>query len=263
MILPVKILLSTVFLMLLVPAQAGISPENLPSMDNLAALLEETDREDVKRATKANNGRIASGLPVHGDSARGATASQIAALLSNGDKNRERQLSKAIMEERDAFERVLAQHNFDTRDMGVAFAVSFITLWELASHKQLPLESSLSAGEFLTHAMQGMKPAYDAISSQEKEQGYDWLMTTPVAFASLVKGFENAGRNKEAEQLRSKSAVLFKDLFRLPHDSIIITPKGDIDVGSDKLLEHSSPRSNSDADTLIDQALNMDKTTEP
>jgi len=259
MLSPVKLLLTAVSLMLMAPAHAGISPENLPSMGNLAALLEETDRKEVKRATKANNGRIASGLPVRGDSARGATASQIAALLSNGDKNRERQLSKAIMEEREAFEQVLAQHGFDTRDMGVAFAASFITLWELASHKQLPLKGSLSAGEFLTYAMKGMEPEYNAISSQEKEQGYDWLMTTPVAFASLVKGFEKAGRQQEAEQLRSKSAALFKQVFRLPHESIIITTEGDIEVDTDKLLEYGNANANNDADTLIDQALNMDK----
>ncbi|WP_456418313.1 DUF6683 family protein [Thiolapillus sp.] len=258
MLLPVKLLLAALSLMLIAQTHAGISPENLPSMDNLAALLEGTDQKEVKRATKANNGRIASGLPVRGDSAHGATASQIAALLSDGDKNRERQLSKAIMEEREAFEQVLAQHGFDTRDMGVAFAASFITLWELASHKQLPLEGSLSAGEFLTYAMQGMKPEYNTISAQEKEQGYDWLMTTPVAFASLVKGFEKAGRQQEAEQLRSKSAALFKEIFRLPHDSIIITTKGAIEVDTDRLLNYDNAGASSDANTLIDQALNLE-----
>lgn len=256
---PIRINLAIAVLLFFTPVHAGISPENLPSMDNLTALLGETDIKEVKRATRANNGLITAGLAVHGDSVRGVTASEIAALLSGGDQNQEREMKKAIMAERDAFEQVLAEHGFDTRDMGVAFAVSFITLWELASHKQLPLEGSLSAGEFLVYTMKEVKPRYDALSAQEKDQSYDWLMTTPVAFSSLVKGFEQASRSREAEQLRSKSADLFKEVFRLPHDSIIITTKGDIEVDADKLLEYGDSGAKSDADALIDQALSMEK----
>ncbi len=238
---------------------AGISPENLPSMDNLGELLKETNRKEVEQAIRANNGRISSGLPVPIRGTIEATATEIASLLSGGDKNQEQQLKKAIVGEREAFKKVLNDHGFDTRDMGVAYAVSFITLWELASHKQLPLEGSLSAGEFLVHTMKKAKTGYAAISAQEKVESYDWLMTTPVAFASLVKGFEQAGRIQEAEQLRSKSASLFKELFKLPHEGIVITPRGDIEVNAEKLVEYGGSSAKSDADTLIDEALNMEQ----
>ncbi len=237
-------------------AHAAVAPENLPSMDNLAALLGTTDKETVEKSIAAEGGRISSGLPA-GKGARGETATEISALLSGGDKKQEQQLKTAIMDEREAFESVLTRHHFDTDDMGVAYATSFITLWELASHKQLPLEGSLEAGKFLVYTMKEIQPKYATISERDKERGHDWLMTTPVAFASLVKGFEQAGRKQEAKQLRAKSATLFKELFRLPHDTIIITSEGNIKVDTDRLLD-SGGTGNSEADSLIDQSLQME-----
>ncbi len=248
----------TISLLMFLPVEstrAGITPENLPSMDNLSALLADTSKKDVQQEIRKNKGRITSNLPIKNDSLRGTTAKEIANLLSGGDQNQEIQMKKAIMADREAFEQLLMKHGFDTKDMGVAFAVSFITLWELASYKELPLEGSLGAGKFLVYTMKEIKPSYDALPIEEREQGYDWLMTTPVAFASLIKGFEKAGRNQEAEQLRKKSAALFKKLFRMPHDTIIITAQGEISVDTDRLLENGATHDSGSTDILIDQAL--------
>ena len=238
---------------------AEISTKNLPSMENLATLLGSTNKKEVEKTVMANNGQISSGLPAN-NSARGKTGNEIAALLSSGAREHEKQILEAIMAERDSFEQILAQNRFVVNDFGVAYAASFITLWELASHKVLPLEGSLEAGKFLVYALKEVKPQYEALRETEKDQGYDWLMTTPVAFASLIKGFEKVGRIQEAEQLRTRSATLFNELFGLPYNVITISERGEIGVDTDKLLNIPDGSSKGDEiDTLIDQSIMIEE----
>ncbi len=235
--------------------EAAIDSGHLPSTANLAKLLNGADKEHVEKAIRDSNGKISSGLQVKGENIRGKTAVEIATLLSGGDARMKSDIKENIMTERGMLEKSLGQNGFETKDIGVAYAASFVILWELASSKELPLDSSLEARKFIVYALKDSQAKFAALS---EEQGYDWLMTTPVAFASLVKSFEKAGQNAEAARIRETSAGLFKKLFALPHDTIQISNSGKISIDVEKLAEHGAPeveKEEGEADKLIEDAL--------
>jgi len=226
-------------------ARAEIAAENLPSMDNLAALLANVDKSAVNKSIRSNSGPISVGLPTT-DSARGTTADEIASLLSGGNEVQKNHIKDAIMEERTAFENVLVQNNFAMNDFGVAYAVSFIVLWEMASRKELPLDGSIETAKFLVQVFQGVdRQRYNAMSDRRKDEGYDWLMTTPIAFGSLIKGFQKEGKTQAADQLRDKCASLFLDVFKLPYNFITISDQGDVGVNVDKIMEYNEKQGGS------------------
>lgn len=214
--------------------RAEISTKDLPDIGNLAILIGTTNQGRDDSRVIDNKGKIASGLPVR-DNYRGTTAREIAKYLSGGSIETETTLFNAIEKERVDFENFLTSANFKLNDMGVAYTACFIVLWELASNQTLSQEASLAAGKYLVSSFTGIAQEYKGIEESEKARAYDWLMTTPVAFASLVKGLEREGKKTEADMLRQKSAQLFIETFRLPYDYITISEKGDIGVDVEKI----------------------------
>ncbi len=233
---------ATLFLVFLLVAtssasQAEISTSELPDMGNLAAMLGKADKNAVEKSVYDKQGKISANLPAS-DAARGETAAVMAQQLSGGSEDMKHKMKVAILAERTAFEKFLSDANFKTDDMGVAYAACFITLWELASNKELPADGALAAGKFLVHSFKGIEQQYATLDSAEKAKAYDWLMTTPVAFASLVKSFERDGREKEAKMLRERSASLFAETFKLPHDMLKISDAGEFSVDADKIISY-------------------------
>ncbi|MGD9171178.1 MAG: hypothetical protein PVI97_14110 [Candidatus Thiodiazotropha sp.] len=220
------------------PLQADISAKQLPSVGNLAVMIGKAHQADVEKSIYNKAGKISAGLSAP-DSSRGRTAEELAGYLSNNSSEQFRQqLYDAFNAERASFETFLTNANFDTKDMGVAYAACFIVLWELASHKELPQEGSLQAGKFLVHSFRGISDQYASISDTEKADAYDWLMTTPVAYGSLIKSFDKEGRTKEAEMLREHAGQLFRETFKFSHDMITISDKGEFGVDEDRIMAY-------------------------
>ncbi|MEJ2611537.1 MAG: hypothetical protein P8179_16000 [Candidatus Thiodiazotropha sp.] len=219
------------------PLQADISAENLPSMGNLAMMISKTAQADAEKAIDNKSAKISSGLPAP-DSSRGRTANELAGYLSNNSKELRQQMLEAFDGGRTAFETYLSDANFDTKDMGVAYAACFISLWEMASYKELPKEASFRAGKFLVYTLRNIGDQYASIGEKEKAYAYDWLMTTPVAYVSLIKGFENENRTKEAEMLRKHAGQLFLEAFKFPHDTITISDKGELGVDVQRMAAY-------------------------
>jgi hypothetical protein len=238
------------------PLQADISVKKLPSVGNLAVMIGKANQADVEKTVYNKAGKISAGLSVP-DSSRGRTAEELAGYLSNNSEELRKQLYDAFSTERASFETYLTNANFDTKDMGVAYAACFIVLWELASHKELPQEGSLQAGKFLVHSFRGIGDQYASISDTEKADAYDWLMTTPVVYGSLIKSFDKESRSKEAEMLREHAGQLFSETFKFTHDMITISDKGEFGVDEDRIMAYQKQQGVSAAprakDTLTSQ----------
>jgi len=229
-----RYLLLTMLIVSSLELRAEISTKDLPDIGNLAIMIGTTNQNQVDNRIIDNKGKIASGLPVK-DTYRGTTAREIAKYLSGGSIETETTLYNAIEKERVDFEKFLTSANFKLNDMGVAYTACFIVLWELASNQTLSQEASLEAGKYLVYSFTDIAQEYEGIDDNEKAMAYDWLMTTPVAFASLIKGLERDGKIKEANMLRKKSEQLFSETFRLPHDYITISNAGVLGLDVNKI----------------------------
>jgi len=203
----------------------------------LANLLGETDKTKVEKHVYNKSGKISAQLFVN-DSYRGTTAREISRLLANGSKKNEQEFYETMEVERKSFEKFLTDANFEVKDMGVAYATSLIVLWEMASHTELSQKNALKLGKFLVYSFSSMSEDYKNISEVEKAKAYDWLMTTPVVFASLIKGYEKQGRIKEAEILRKKTASIFAETFKLSHEHITVSKYGELGVNVKKIVSN-------------------------
>ena len=74
------------------------------------------------------------------------------------------------------------------------------------------------------------RPALDAQGEREKAESLDLIMATPVAYTTLVKGFERDGRQEEASAMRRQAGTLFESIFKLPHEIIAFKSNGDLDI---------------------------------
>ncbi len=228
-------------------SHAQVSAEGLPDMGNLGLLIGEANDDFDESSVLDDEGRISAGMPVD-DSLRGTTATEIASILAQGNPEGQQQVEQWLDEARSVFEDFLVQSNFEVNDIGVSLAVSFITFWELAENKILPPESELKLGKFLVHTFKGMAtvPEYENLSPEEKSLLYDWTMTTPIAFYSMVDGLEAKGEFDEASKIRQKSASLFVELFKFPHDFFILTDDGEFSADIDNILAYQDQNGLSD-----------------
>lgn len=222
--------------------QAEFSPHNLPGMSDLVMFIGQVDRSKVEEEVYDTYGRVSADIPV-GDTAQGRTAGELAGLLSGGSETLRQKLIDVFLESRSQFLKNLIDNNYAVNDMGVACAVSFILLWELASDRELSQAASVQAAKLLVHSFRNLDEEYARISVEEKAKAYDWLITTPVALASLVTAYEYRGRYKEVKLLREKSASLFLNVFKIPRDMLKISESGVISVDVDRVLTYQQERS--------------------
>ncbi len=109
-------------------AHAEISAKHLPNIVDLDSLVDTLDESTINESIKARGGIITANLPA-GESARGNAAAEIARHLSGGSAKTQSQLKDAFSQSRKEVESYLQQQQFAIGDMGVAYALSFITFW--------------------------------------------------------------------------------------------------------------------------------------
>lgn len=219
-------------------SHADIASENLPSMGNLAKLLDNADPAEVEDKVFNDAGKISAGM-IAPDTTRGQTSARIAETLSGGDPDKTEALSSAFNKTRDEFENVLASANFDVDDIGVALAASFIVLWETASNKTLPDASALKAGKFLVHGFSAAHSKFDQIPEQEKAELRDHLMTAPVVFGFLARAFEEQeGAEQQVAMLQQESEEMFAQIFQTSYDLWIIEEDGTVIVNSEQIQQY-------------------------
>ncbi|MBV2095611.1 MAG: hypothetical protein AB2719_19690 [Candidatus Thiodiazotropha sp.] len=232
-----SVIFCSLFLILSLNSWAEFSNQLLPDLGNLAKLVAEADKSKIEKEVYDVNGRFSSNLPAP-DSAGGRTAEQLAHMLSSGSEPLRQRLIAAFLGNRDRFLKNLTDSNYAVNDMGVAYAASFILLWELASNRELSRLASEQAASFLIHAFSKMNGEYAKIGLDERAMAYDWLTTIPVVMTSLVMAFEKDGRQREVVMLREKSASLFLNAFKVPHNMLSISESGVISMDVDKVVAY-------------------------
>lgn len=230
----------------------ALSTKDLPEISGLEALLNAPDPKDVKKNIKQQNGVIASGLRAS-DSQRGVTAATLAKLLSNGSADSEKQFIDAFEQERKLVEQYLQQNNFAVGDVGVAYALSFISLWELSHNRILSPQAELEAGKYIVHMFDDLKAEFAKISDVEKDKAYDWYMATPIAFVGLYKGFKKQGSEQNMQDLSKTSQRLFKEVFRFPHTYFTFSDKGEFGINTDALLSDARKTNGTNTQTAPEQ----------
>ena len=85
-----------------------------------------------------------------GETARGTAAIAFANELANGDLMKEHHYRANFSAARFDTESYLVQKNFVVGDLGVAYALSFVTLWEVANQKVLSEQAALNIARQLT-----------------------------------------------------------------------------------------------------------------
>ena len=226
---------------------AQISADELPDLGNLGLLIGEADDGFAEEAILNDEGKISSGMPVD-ESSRGVTATRIASILAQGDLEAQQEVEQWLDKARTAFEDKLVQSNFEVNDIGVGLAVSFIIFWEMAEDRILPEESELKLGKFLVHTFSDIEnaPAYKQLSSEDKSLLYDWTMTSPIAFFSMIGELEAKGETEQVEQLRNKSASLFVELFKFPHNFFTLSDDGEMGANIESITSYQEQNGLSD-----------------
>ena len=216
-----------------------ISTDEIPDLGNLGLLIGEADDGFVEESVLDSEGKISSGMPVD-QSSRGVTATSIASILAQGDLESQQGVEQWLDNARTAFEDKLVQSNFEVNDVGVGLAVAFIMFWEMAEDRILPEESELKLGKYLVHTFKDMAkdPSYQQLSSEDKSRIYDWTMTSSIAFFSMIGELEAKGETEQVEQLRKKSASLFVELFRFPHDIFTISDEGEMGANIESITSY-------------------------
>ena len=215
-----------------VPAsRAQLAAGELPELGNLGALITR-GAADVGHAPAPDGGReISAGLPAP-DDARGAAAAWLAKGLSGGDAEMEKALAGAIEAERENVEKALGERGFVMNDLGVALAMNFVMLWELATGEELGDATALKAGRSLVETFAARSPV-DDLEEGDRATALDVLITMPVTYTSLVHGYESNGREAEAGTLREQAGGEFEKLFKLPAALFAIDGSGRIDVDAE------------------------------
>lgn len=196
-----------------ITSRAEVSSQPLPNFGNLAALLINAGKSKVDEAVYHTNGRISANLPAS-DSARGRTAGNIAGLLSGGSERLRLKMREDFLRQREVFEKNLTDNNYALHDMGVAYAVAFVMLWELASDRVLPPAASNRAAKYLVYALRNAEEGgYAKTSDDDNSKAYDWLITYPVVYASLVSAFEKGGSLKRGGDVAGDVGVTVSTYF--------------------------------------------------
>jgi hypothetical protein len=229
----VSILFSTI-------CPAELSLDSLPNIRNLishSGEMDNADQEAFEPNSLDSDGRITSHSIVS-DSARGEAAGEIAEHLSGGSDALRQRLANAFLNNRDRFLKNLLVDNYAVNDLGVAYAVCSILLWEMASEKALTNTAIENATKKLIHAFKNRRNVNSQFHPDHDAKLYDWLITSPVAISSLVTAFEHVDRIQEVELLRDASASMFLTAFKVPHYWMQISATGEISFDDDTLITY-------------------------
>ncbi len=168
------------------------------------------------------------------ESARGQVARNMAKDLSAGSTETEEALYQIFMQVREELEKALRQAGLTTGDMGVAYGVYFITLWEIANEKKLPESQELKAVQYWVSHFDELQ-LNAATLGKNKDQFYDMLMHTPIILATLQAMAEQAGNKELQAVLPRQAAQLFSFVTRYPASAVAIIPEGGMKVNKEKM----------------------------
>ena len=214
------------------PAGAQFAPGSLPDLSALNGAIAGASgdpADDGPGADASQDGPIASGFTVPDTGARGTAARLFAdGLREAGQAELAETMEAGMLEARDEAERVATSQGFAARDLGVAYALFFITSWEMANDSELPLPAAASAGRTLVAAMREGGESAVTGTPEDLDRAYDAFLTLAGGFVSLTRAYEEAGQAEEETAMRRSIAESFQQTVGVPPASVTITPDGEI-----------------------------------
>lgn len=179
-------------------------------------------------AKKVTSGVMAS------ESARGTVARSMARDLSQGSAQKEAELYKTFMVMRERVEGLMDQLGFVRGDIGTAYGIYFITLWELANEVELSEEKEIQAVKYWTTHFKELGMGSDALG-KSKDQFYDLLLHTPVIMVALKELGEQTGNREMRSVIPDQAAELFIFITKYPASVVSINADGSMKMNKAKL----------------------------
>lgn len=214
-----------------VQAQPGAS--GMPDLSDFAGAIAKSAEAPPKKAD-AKGGLFKSGLPVPsvqpGETARDLGRQfREAGVKAGGPEAALKQLEAALPQILSALEGEIEKNGFAKRDMGVAFAISVLDMYETATKTKVPdAPSKVAIRTLATAIATHWGPKYLALKPEQKEKMYESIIMATILSTLLAQQFEAAGKTDEANTMRQGSAQLFQTLIGVPPAQVKIAENGTI-----------------------------------
>ncbi|RYG35797.1 hypothetical protein EON81_11655 [bacterium] len=211
-----------------VVGNAQLGGEGLPDLSGIAGALSGA-------VAPKTTGAYSSGLKVPSVNP-GAAAKSIGRQLREKTEAASGQKQPALLQLENSMPKALGmledqltKAGLAKRDFGVAAGYYFITNYEVATGKKVPLEASLVAGRTVAAATaKTMGERFKAMTPAQQESTYEKLLVVPMLLEALADQFDKAGKDAEAKNMRSTAASSFQTLFGTDPASITIDATGKI-----------------------------------
>lgn len=226
-------LLAVGFSLLSSSAKAQPGASGMPDLSDFAgAIAQSAEAPPAKAPDKP--GLFKSGLPVPSVKP-GETARDLGRQLREGIEKQSgpqpafAQLEAALPQILSALEGEIEKNGFAKRDMGVAFAVSVLDMYETATKTKVPdAPSKVAIRTLATAIATHWGPKYLALKPEQKEKMYESIIMATILSTLLAQQFEAAGKTDEADTMRQGSAQLFQTLIGVPPAQVKIAEDGTI-----------------------------------
>lgn len=124
---------------------------------------------------------------------------------------------------------LLVKYGFAPRDMGTAYAVSFLTLHESATGQKTTDAQDKAAGRTLSSAVgQFWAPKWKGIAPAEKEKLYESMLMSSALTSLLIESMTTAKRDEEVATLRATAGETFEKLVGVSPEQVKIAADGRI-----------------------------------
>lgn len=130
---------------------------------------------------------------------------------------------------------LLTQYGFAPRDMGTAYAMTFLTLHESATGQKTTDAQDKAAGRTLSSAIgQYWAPKWKTLTPAAKENMYETLLMSSALTSMLIEQFTTAKRDDEVAILRAGAGETFEKLVGVSPENVVIAADGRISGLSEK-----------------------------
>lgn len=124
---------------------------------------------------------------------------------------------------------LLTKYGFATRDMGTAYAFSFLTLLEAATGRKTTDVQDKAAGRTLSSAVGTYWAArWKTMTPAAKEQAYESLIMSTALSSLLIEQFDKVGKTQEVAALRASAGETFQKLVGVAPQGVKIAADGRI-----------------------------------
>ena len=235
-------------LTLLLPNLPARAQGGMPDMDDFGGAIAAKVEAAPKKAIAIPKTGFASGLAVPrvkpGQAARGVfkelRAKTEEAAVTQPDmmkvvpalKELEMQ-APAILKEME--KQLLTKYGFAPRDMGTAYAFSFLSLHESATGQKTTDVQDKAAGRTLSSAIgQYWAPKWKPLTPAAKEKMYETLLMSSALTSLLIESMTTAKRDDEVATLRAGAGETFEKLVGVSPEGVKIAADGRISGLSEK-----------------------------